>query len=147
MTEDQRKCVDALETKEFLGLVEEARKGDPDAAEVMADGYEDCGFSDVAEDWREKAEYLRVLKKSETEGRFGNIAHLTPSQVKKVSKVLRSIGSKLPKYGWCVRLPDGSEICRDRNWFYMVGLKESVRKWVLEKRNKRRRYATKGRYK
>lgn len=48
---------------------------------------------------------------------------LTRSEVRAVSKNLKSKGRKLPKVGWCQRLDDGRELCRDRRGYYYVGSK------------------------
>ena len=51
----------------------------------------------------------------------GPIPTLTRAQVSEVSRILRGIGKKLPRHGWCIRLPDGREVCRDHRGYYFVG--------------------------
>lgn len=48
---------------------------------------------------------------------------LRRKDVIRISKELKAKGRKLPKHGYCARLDDGREVCRDKYGYYFVGMK------------------------
>lgn len=69
--------------------------------------------------------HLRRGTQSNPAGIPSGTRTLTRSEVLKVSKALKAIGSKLPRMGYCIRLPDGREVCRDRRGLYLIGHKKN----------------------
>lgn len=45
---------------------------------------------------------------------------LTPREVRLIRADLKAMGRAMPKVGWCVRLSNGGEVCRDGHGFYLT---------------------------
>ena len=52
------------------------------------------------------------------------VKNLTVSQVRQMSTLLRRLGRKLPKSGYCQRLEDRRSLCHDHRGYYIVGMTE-----------------------